>query len=208
MSPVPPVYALILAAGGSSRFGGDKLLADAGGRPVLTRVLDAVKEAEVRGVIRASWVVLSGPGSPVADLARLNGFRIIVAADASAGLARSLQAGIAQVEQSAPAGEAAALVVLGDQPSLRPEVIEQVIRRWRATGAAAVRPRYEEAPDEPGHPVLVSKRLWADVRQLEGDAGLGQVLARLPVAYVDVPGANPDIDTPRDLAQWGREDDD
>ena len=207
MSPIPPVYAVILAAGSGSRFGGEKLLADAGGRPVLTRVLDAVKVVEARGLIRASWVVVSDPGAPVADLARDLGFRVVVAADASAGLARSLQAGFGPATQSSPTGEAAALVILGDQPSLRVDVIEQVIRRWRATGAAAVRPRYEAAPREPGHPVLVAKSLWTAVWELEGDAGLGDVLARMPVTLVDVPGANPDIDTPRDLAPWGRKDD-
>lgn len=208
MSPVPPVYAVILAAGGSSRFGSDKLLADAGGQPVLARVLDAVREAESHGAIRASWVVVSGPDAAVADLARLNGFRVVVATDASAGLAQSLQAGIARAAASSPAGEAAALVILGDQPSLRADVIEQVVRRWRATGALAVRPRYQAAPSELGHPVLVSRSLWDEVNQLDGDAGLGAVLARMPVAFVDVPGANPDIDTPRDLAQWGRKDQD
>src|SRR5690606_5219497 len=151
------------------------------------------------GDIRGFLAEVIGPGTPSADAARLHGCRILVDVSTSACPVMHPAARIVEDGIAAPPAAAPSHIVTCGPPALRADVIEQVIRRWRAPGAAAVRPRYEEAPDEPGHPVLVSKGLWADVRQLEGDAGLGQVLARLPVAYVDVPGANPDIDTPRDL---------
>ena len=105
---------------------------------------------------------------------------------------------------TAPATGAAALVVLGDQPAIRRDVIDEVVRRWRITGAEAVRPRYAEAPDEPGHPVLLDRSLWQAVSLLEGDTGPGRLLPGRSVELVDVPGRNPDIDTPADLAGFSR----
>jgi len=112
----------------------------------------------------------------------------------------SLRAGLERVASTAPATGAAALVVLGDQPAIRRDVIEEVVRRWRITGAEAVRPRYAEHPEEPGHPVLLDQRLWPQVALLEGDTGPGRLLLGRSVELVDVPGQNPDIDTPADLA--------
>ena len=114
----------------------------------------------------------------------------------------SLRAGLERVTATAPATGAAALVVLGDQPGIRTDVIDEVVRRWRVTGADAVRPRYAGRPGEPGHPVLLDRRLWADVSRLEGDHGPGKFLRGRVVEQVDVPGENPDIDTPADLAAF------
>ena len=98
-----------------------------------------------------------------ARLGQEAGAIVVEAARAAEGLALSLRAGLERVASTAPATGAAALVVLGDQPAIRGEVIDEVVRRWRITGAEAVRPRYAERPDEPGHPVLLDRRLWAEV---------------------------------------------
>jgi CTP:molybdopterin cytidylyltransferase MocA len=44
------IGALVLAAGSGSRFGGGKLLAPIGGRPVLQRVLDTIAGAGIDDV--------------------------------------------------------------------------------------------------------------------------------------------------------------
>jgi CTP:molybdopterin cytidylyltransferase MocA len=51
--------------------------------------------------------------------------------------------------------------------------------------------------------VLLDRGLWHLARELTGDHGLGTLLALRPAAMttVDVPGANPDVDTPGDLTQ-------
>jgi len=80
-----------------------------------------------------------------------------------------------------------------------------VVRAWELGGSAVVRPRYSEAPDEPGHPVLLDRDAWGLAERLSGDQGLGAALARSPhlVLHVDVDGANPDVDTPADLDLLG-----
>jgi CTP:molybdopterin cytidylyltransferase MocA len=49
--------------------------------------------------------------------------------------------------------------------------------------------------------VLLDRGLWHLVDRLEGDRGLSPLLASQPgaVATLDLPGANPDIDTQEDL---------
>ncbi len=95
------------------------------------------------------------------------------------------------------------LVVLGDQPLLRPDVVRAVVDASRATGRAIVRPRY--ADDDAPNPVLVRRGAWALAAGLEGDRGLGPLLLARPdlVEEVPVAGANPDVDTPADLERLG-----
>lgn len=198
MSPAPPVFAIILAAGSSRRFGDDKLVALLAGRTVLAHAIEAVQATEAGGTIRASYVVVPDAGGAAGRVARELGARIIAAPDGRQGMAWSLRAGLEAVRATAPSGPAAVLVVLGDQPLLRPEVIAALVRRWRATGAAIVRPRYALAPDAPGHPVLVDRSRWDDLAALTGDRGLGAAVGQPEL--VDVPGHNPDVDTRADLA--------
>ena len=202
MSPVPPVFAIVLGAGRSSRFGSDKLLAPLHGRPVLGHVLDTLASRAGSGLLRALFLVVQDPGGAEARLGQEAGAIIVGSPRAAEGLALSLRAGLERVASSAPATGAAALVLLGDQPAIRGEVIVEVIRRWRVSGAEAVRPRYAECPDEPGHPVLLDRRLWHEASRLTGDVGPGTFLRGRAVELVDVPGRNPDIDIPADLAAF------
>ena len=202
VSPVPPVFAIVLAAGRSSRFGSDKLLAPLRGRAVLAHVLDTAAASARDGILRAVFLVVRDPGGPEARLGHESGAIVVVAERAGDGFALSLRAGLERVAATAPANGAAALVLLGDQPAIRRDVIAEVVRRWRATGADAVRPRYADRPLEPGHPVLLDRRLWPKVTTLEGDAGPGKLLHSTAIELVDVPGHNPDIDTPADLAAF------
>ncbi len=100
-------------------------------------------------------------------------------------------------------GAEAALVVLGDQPQLRPGVVRAILTVAASPAAAHaqfVRPRY--TADDAPNPVLVRRSAWALAAGLEGDWGLGPLMANRPDHVVEVPveGANPDIDTPADLA--------
>jgi molybdenum cofactor cytidylyltransferase len=112
------------------------------------------------------------------------------------GLSYSLQLGLAALEEAE--GAEAALIVLGDQPLVRLDVVEAIISAW-AGGEAIIRPRYEATPDVPGHPVLVERSLWPLIRELQGDAGLGSLVPRPRETLVDVSGHNPDVDTLSDL---------
>ncbi len=126
----PRVTAIVLAGGRSSRFGGDKLAADVEGRRLLHRAIDAVAG------IAAEVVVTVGPDASEPALPAATPVPLAIARDAVAG--RGPLAGLAA--GLAAAGGELALVVGGDQPWLRPEVLRLLLEELAG----------QPGPDGPG----------------------------------------------------------
>jgi molybdenum cofactor cytidylyltransferase len=190
---------VVLAAGQGRRFGGDKLLAQYRGRPLLSHVLAAVEEACNRGLVAQGHVVVAAGNELAASLVRNSRLAVLVNHAPNLGLSHSLRIGLASLESETEAG--AAIIFLGDQPMVRLQVIEQLVRVWQEGRGTMVRPRYEAQADAPGHPVLLSRALWAPARQLKGDVGFKELFgaASAGIVTLDVSGDNPDVDTPDDL---------
>ena len=188
------VTGLVLAAGAATRFGSPKQLAPLDGRPLLRHPLDALAAAGIDQVL----VVLGAEAAAIETAIAWRGERRLVNERPQDGLASSLRIGLEAAAEDPTVD--AILVVLGDQPGLRPEVIEAVLAAAAATGRPIVRPRYER--DGAPNPVLVRRAAWSLAAALEGDRGLGPMLAAHPelVHEVAVAGSIPDIDTPADLA--------
>jgi CTP:molybdopterin cytidylyltransferase MocA len=191
---------VVLAAGAGSRFGGKaggKLLADLGGRPLLSHVLAAVDDFGPTQTV----VVLRPDAGRVEGAIDWSGQRRAYNPRPERGLASSLAIGLGALEREEPL--VGAFVVLGDQPRLRPHVM-----RALADAAAAARPadrvyvvpRYA-AQRGPRNPALLMRPAWTVASQLEGDRGLADLIDANPdqVLYVDVEGEMPDVDTPGDL---------
>jgi molybdenum cofactor cytidylyltransferase len=185
------IVGLLLAAGGSTRFGSQKLLANAGGTPIVAQTARALASL----VDRLIAVVGSDADAVRAALVGLD-CTIVENRDWSAGISSSLRGGI----DAAPADTKAVVVALGDQPGIDPSVVRKVIARWRETGKPIVATRYRGAR---GHPVLLGCSVFADIRSISGDVGARALIERDPsrVAFVDVDADAPrDVDTPDDLA--------
>ncbi|KRT63297.1 MAG: hypothetical protein XU10_C0013G0065 [Chloroflexi bacterium CSP1-4] len=185
--------AVVLAAGTASRFGSPKLLARLGGRPVLQRVLDTLADSHLGEVI----VVLGDAAEAVEQGIAWHGERRVRNPRPGDGLASSLRLGLSAVSPTM----ASALIVLGDQPLLRPDVVDALLAAGPRQAAIAIVPAY--ADDGGANPVLLLRQGFGLVDRLQGDQGLGAELARHSgsVLRVSVSGANPDIDTPGDLAR-------
>jgi molybdenum cofactor cytidylyltransferase len=189
------VMAVVLAAGASRRFGSPKLLAPLSGRPVLQHVLDAVAEAGLADVV----VVLGDEAAAIRAAVSWRKERIEVNPRPQDGLSSSLRIGLDVAAEDRTVD--AVLVLLGDQPRVRATVIARVLDAAETAPRPIVRVRYVH--DDAPNPVLVRRAAWALTAGLSGDRGLGPLLAERAdlVAEVTVPGANPDIDTPEDLAR-------
>ncbi|HET6577871.1 MAG TPA: NTP transferase domain-containing protein [Gemmatimonadales bacterium] len=189
--------AVILAAGGGRRFGGRKLLAPLHGRPLVAYVLELVRRACDVGLVTGGHLVMAGGDAALAELARAAGVRTVANDAPDRGLSSSLRLGLAAL--GADAG--AAILLLADQPLVRLDVLAELIGAWRERRGVLIRPRYADAPGEPGHPVLADRSVWPLAERLEGDAGLAAVISpHSPgAAFIDVAGRNPDVDTPADL---------
>jgi molybdenum cofactor cytidylyltransferase len=197
-----PVAGVILAAGSATRFGGGKIRAPLAGRPLVAHVLAAARAAGLERIV----LVLGRDAPEVRDTLRaadprvLDGVVLAVNPAPERGLASSLRIGLSVAAADPPPG--GILVLLGDQPRVRPAVIA-ALRGAAATapgGTLAVVPRY--AGDASPNPVLLLPPGWTLGAAVDGDRGLGQLLAGRAdrVLRVPISGTNPDVDTPADLA--------
>ncbi|HEX8025149.1 MAG TPA: nucleotidyltransferase family protein [Candidatus Limnocylindrales bacterium] len=186
---------LVLAAGAASRFGSPKSLAALDGRPMLEHVLDVARAARLAPVV----VVLGVAGEAVEAGIDWSGELRVHNPDPDRGLASSLRLGLAAIEQAAST-EDATVILLGDQPRTDPALIGRLIGAPATALRPIVAPRY--AGGGGPNPLLLHRSAYSLARLAEGDRGFGPVLAAHPelVTWVEVPGTNPDVDTPADLA--------
>ncbi|HEY4277129.1 MAG TPA: nucleotidyltransferase family protein [Conexibacter sp.] len=183
---------LVLAAGAARRFGAPKQLATLDGRPMLEHALRAITAA--RGIAPVV-VTLGANAEEIAREADLCGAQQVVVDGWEEGLSASLRAGVDALDN---AGVDAIVITLGDQPLVTAEAIEQVAA---AAGgpAPAARAVWGGAP---GHPVLLTRPLFAAVASARGDEGARAALAGVAIAEIDCgPASVIDIDTPAALRE-------
>lgn len=190
------VAGLVLAAGAATRFGSPKALATVAGRPMLQHVVDAAAAAPLDPII----VVLGHAAAAIEAAIDWRHVVRLVNPDPDRGLASSLRLGLEAASAARPPVDAV-VILLGDQPRVRPDVITRLFE----LGVTDERPiavvRYEGGGGP--NPVLLARAAFGRVAELEGDRGLGPLIAARPdlVAIVDMPGTNPDVDSPADLAR-------
>ncbi|MDQ3555135.1 MAG: nucleotidyltransferase family protein [Chloroflexota bacterium] len=203
---------LILAAGAGSRFKTalpadgvppQKLLAILDGRPVLEHVLE---RAAALGAAGITVIIGSGAGAQALEERIVwGGARRVRNPRAERGLSGSVRIGLEALASSADVSVEAALILLGDQPRVSVEAMRRLIEATRsAPERPFVAPRYSEGGGS--NPLLVRREAWTLAAALRGDRGFGTLLAASPhlVQVVDVPGDNPDVDTPSDLTSLSR----
>jgi molybdenum cofactor cytidylyltransferase len=188
--------ALVLAAGGSCRFGTHKLLADLAGEPVLRRTADAICAVGFRETI-----IVTGAQDD-AVRATLAGLPCTVAhaPNWAEGISASIRVGIEALQHECEG----LFLFLGDMPVVPRGLCAELADLAKSVGYAA-RPL---CGDVPGHPVAFVNEAVADLMALTGDAGAGSLLrgAGAKVGYLPTSdeGAVLDVDTPADLARAER----
>ncbi len=191
------ISAFVPAAGLSSRMGGElpKPLLPWGASTVLGTVIGRLAAAGVEEII----VVTGHRAAAVeAALAGLAARCVHNPAYASGEMLSSIQAGLAAAQ---PASRGA-LLALADQPQMELAVVQQVLQAFAADDQALVIPSYAMRR---GHPIMLPRRLWAEVLALPTGATLRTVIQRHAAAirYVEVetPSVLADLDTPEQYAE-------
>jgi molybdenum cofactor cytidylyltransferase len=161
------VAAIVLAAGRSSRFPANKLLARLEGKPVIRHTVEAVCASAANPVIAVTGHLADAVQEAVAGLP----VTIVENVRFTDGLSSSLICGV----NSLPAGIDGYLVVLGDMPFVPATVIDAMIAAFAPeTGHAIVVPVYQ---GRRGNPVLWSARFSGELRGLTGDQGAKRLMA-------------------------------
>ena len=175
----PPVAAIVLAAGASSRMAPrHKLLtAMADGRTMLAHTVDHVLASRARPVI-----VVTGHRAPEMRVA-LEGrpVRFVHADHHAQGLAESLKAGLAAL----PEDVVAFFVCLGDMPLVQANVLDRMIAAHDPDeGRAIIVPVFAA---KQGNPILWDRSFVQEMLQLSGDTGARALLRRHADRIAEVP---------------------
>ncbi|MEO5722720.1 MAG: nucleotidyltransferase family protein [Ilumatobacteraceae bacterium] len=208
------LLAVLLAAGGGTRFGGatHKLLADLHGRPLWRTSLEHLLAARIAPVV----LITGAADLDTADFDRAHRDRahrdrahhdqpihdspieVIHNPDWATGQASSLQLGVAAARR---AGADAMVIGLADQPFVEPSA-------WRAVADAPAQCLLVVASYDGRrgpNPVRIASELWDRLPETGDEGARGLLLAdQWRVCSVDCLGSANDIDTLEDLERWTR----
>lgn len=188
--------AIVLAAGGSSRFGAQKLMADLAGEPVLRRTVDAVCAAVFDETIIVAGADYDALEATVAGLP----CNVVHASRWQDGMSASIRAGIEALQND----RQGLVLFLGDMPLIPTGLCGKLADLAKKMDYAA-RPK---CGDVPGHPVAFLNAAVPDLMALTGDEGAGSLLRRMGSMLGYLPtndeGTILDVDTPADLARVER----
>ncbi|HZT05024.1 MAG TPA: nucleotidyltransferase family protein [Steroidobacteraceae bacterium] len=186
------LHAVVLAAGGSSRFGSAKQLVRIGDRPLLSLI--AGRTAEVVG--HALIVVLGAAAAELSPLLRHSAGSVVINRNWREGLASSIRAGVSRL----PASAAGVMLVLADQACVTAEDLRRLAGVWRRQPQCLVAARYGATV---GVPAIFPQYLFGELSELKGDTGARALIKRHADRVVTVPMASAafDLDTPDDLLE-------
>ena len=166
---------MILAAGESKRMGKPKLLLPFGEKTMIETVIDKVIQSKAERIL----VVLGSNRKKIEKKIGNLPLEIAVNPDFKEGMLSSVQRGLEVLPEEAQA----VLVFLGDQPSIPSEVIDSVIDAFRKTGKGIVLPVYK---GERGHPVLLDMKYRREVKNLNPEVGLRELVYGRPEDILEV----------------------
>lgn len=182
----PPVSALVLAAGGSTRLGRPKQLLPYGSATLLDHVLGVARECRFDQLL----CVVGGGAEAVLETVDFRGVDLVENPQFGEGCSSSIAAALAAVDQRSEA----LVLLLGDQPGVNAGVVARLLAGLGDAPAAAC-----AYSDGRGHPLVFARSLFGELAELHGDRGVWKLLERRGDEVVDVPVDGP---IPRDVDTW------
>ena len=172
-------------------MGRQKLLLPFAGVTVIEHIVGRLGQTRLRDIV----VVLGHEPERVEETLAHHSVTFALNERYEEGMLTSVRAGLS----AAPADWAGALVVLGDQPSIRPATVDALLDAFDTHGEDILVPAHEA---ERGHPILVPRRFFPEVMTQYDELGLRGLLRAHSQAVrevtMDSPSILNDIDYPDD----------
>ena len=169
-----PVAGIILAAGGSSRLGGDsKMLLDWQGELFIHKVARTALEAGLDPVV----VVAGAQSDRVVAAVRDLPVAISLNSAWETGQSSSIRRGL----EALPAKCGGTLFLLGDQPQVNPTIIRALIEEHCKSLGPIIAPLVE---GKRANPVLFDRSTFTDLGSLQGDVGGRALFSKYPVTWL------------------------
>ena len=186
---IEPVAGIVLAGGGSSRFGRPKMLLPWKDTVIIRHIVETALESGLDPVI----VVLGAMNQTIRQ--ELTGLSVLFCEnpDWESGQSTSVRRGVAIL----PPQTGAVLFLLSDQPQITVDLIQALIDRHQTSLAAVIAPRFH---GQRANPVLFDQSTFRSLLALQGDTGGRAIFPQFPPQFLDWEDENIllDIDTPDD----------
>ncbi|MFC6765140.1 nucleotidyltransferase family protein [Natrinema soli] len=189
---------VVLAAGKGTRFeGGNKLLADVEGTPIVRRAAETLYRSSVDDIVAVVGHEADRVAAVLADL----DLSVRSNENYAAGQSASVRTG---VDAARDADWDATVFMLGDMPFVRPLTVDTLRTVYVTGDGSIVAPTYE---GQRGNPVLFGRQHYDALSTVSGDRGGRELIENHEnTVFVDVddPGVTRDIDSKTDL-EWATE---
>ena len=185
------IWAIILAAGASTRMKQQKMLLSYNGSTIIEAVIDNVSKVLKENIV----VVLGSQRKEIASKIDLTKVKVCINENYMDGMLSSVICGF----RALPVSAKAALVCLGDQPQISEDVMRKVIDSWSLSGFGIVIPTFNHRR---GHPALIATKYKSEIENLDPEKGLRSLYRNFTSDILEVecnfPEILRDIDTPED----------
>jgi len=187
------IYAVILAAGTSSRLGFNKLTVKIDGRPVVAK---AIEPFCIEAIEKIFVVINPEAGDVRREIEKnlafsLSNFTFIENFHYKDGMSSSVKAALPFIKDAD-----AVFFHLGDKPFIKRKTINNMLDMYLREGVPILIPEYK---NKKGHPVLVKiKPYFEEMKGLKGDKGLREIIDKHTEDVVFIKGDEGsvfDIDT-------------
>jgi len=185
------IWAIVLAAGKSTRMKQQKLLMPFNGKTIIETVI-----SKIMPVLKSNIMVVLGSNQDEINskISKLQ-VEFCINKNFEEGMLSSVVCGF----NSLPENAEVALVFLGDQPQIPTGVIQVVINAWKKSEKGIIIPTFK---GKRGHPVLIETKYRAEINRLDPEKGLRQLMQKFSddIAEIEVGEGEilRDIDTPAD----------
>lgn len=185
------VWAMVLAAGESTRMKTPKMLLPFRGSTIIETAIRNIVDSEISNIL----VVLGSSGREIAAVIENLPVTHCFNDKYKEGMLSSVKCGL----RNLPSVYESVLVFPGDQPMIGADVIKSIVSAHRKTGRGIVIPLFNK---KRGHPVLIDFKYRMEINRLDEKEGLRSLSRKFSddvyEVETDSPGILKDIDTPGD----------